>query len=89
LRTGIKPHRFPPSPSVRGICARGRGTVRIKAPTPLAPPEIRFNFRASDYDFQALISGMRISRKIADSRDDAVASRGGAYRALRQRAKPI
>jgi choline dehydrogenase len=39
--------------------------VRIKSPDPLAPPGIQFNFLASDYDFQALIYGMRLSRKIA------------------------
>src|SRR5258708_26679177 len=39
--------------------------VRIKAPAPLAPPAIQFNFLASDYDFQALIYGTRLSRKIA------------------------
>ena len=43
----------------------GRGTVQIKSPDPLAPPAIRFNFLASDYDFQALIYGTRLSRKIA------------------------
>jgi choline dehydrogenase-like flavoprotein len=44
----------------------GRGTVRIKSPDPLAPPAIQFNFLASDYDFQALIYGTRLSRKIAE-----------------------
>jgi choline dehydrogenase len=39
--------------------------VRIKSPDPLAPPAIQFNFLASDYDFQALIYGMKLSRKIA------------------------
>jgi choline dehydrogenase len=43
----------------------GRGWVRIKSPDPLAPPAIQFNFLASDYDFQALIHGMKLSRKIA------------------------
>ena len=46
----------------------GRGTVRLKSPDPLAPPEIRFNFLDSDYDFQALIYGMRHRREIASSR---------------------
>src|SRR5260370_12917194 len=43
----------------------GRGTVNIKSPDPLMPPAIQFNFLASDYDFQALIYGTRLSRKIA------------------------
>ena len=43
----------------------GRGTVRVKSPDPLAPPEIRFNFLKSDYDMQALIFGIRTCRKIA------------------------
>ena len=43
----------------------GRGTVRLKSADPLAPPEIRFNFLKSAYDFQAIIEGMRICREIA------------------------
>jgi choline dehydrogenase len=43
-----------------------RGWVRIKSPDPLAPPAIQFNFLASDCDFQALIYGARLSRKIAE-----------------------
>jgi choline dehydrogenase len=44
----------------------GRGTVRLKSPDPLAAPEIRFNFLKSSYDFQALIEGMRVCRRIAE-----------------------
>ena len=43
----------------------GRGTVRLKSPDPLAPPEIRFNFLRTAYDWQALIEGTRICREIA------------------------
>src|SRR5205807_9197085 len=43
----------------------GRGTVRLKSADPLKPPEIRFNFLRSSYDFQALIEGMRVCRHIA------------------------
>ncbi|MBV8193491.1 MAG: choline dehydrogenase [Alphaproteobacteria bacterium] len=43
----------------------GRGTVRLKSPDPQAAPEIRFNFLRSSYDFQALIEGMRVCRRIA------------------------
>jgi choline dehydrogenase len=39
--------------------------VRLKSPDPLAAPEIRFNFLRSEYDYQAVITGMRIARNIA------------------------
>ncbi|HEY1299409.1 MAG TPA: GMC family oxidoreductase N-terminal domain-containing protein [Stellaceae bacterium] len=66
LRTGIKPHPFSAfTLSPVHLRPEGRGTVRIKSPDPAAPPAIRFNFLASDYDFQALIYGARLSRKIA------------------------
>jgi choline dehydrogenase len=69
LRTGIKPHPFSAfTLSPVHLRPEGRGTVRIKSPDPLAPPAIQFNFLASDYDFQALIYGMRLSRKIAAQR---------------------
>jgi choline dehydrogenase len=66
LRTGIKPHPFSAFTfSPVHLRPDGRGTVRIKSADPLAPPAIQFNFLASDYDFQALIYGARLSRKIA------------------------
>ena len=66
LRTGIKPHPFSAfTISPVHLRPEGRGWVRIKSPDPLAPPAIQFNFLASDYDFQALIYGTRLSRKIA------------------------
>ena len=66
LRTGIKPHPFSAfTLSPVHLRPEGRGTVRIKSPDPLAAPEIRFNFLASEYDFQALIFGTRLCRKIA------------------------
>src|SRR6266480_743479 len=66
LRTGIKPHPFSAfTLSPVHLRPEGRGTVKIKSPDPLAPPAIHFNFLASDYDYQALIYGTRLSRKIA------------------------
>jgi choline dehydrogenase len=66
LRTGIKPHPFSAfTLSPVHLRPEGRGTVRIKSPDPLAAPAIQFNFLASEYDFQALIYGTRLSRKIA------------------------
>ncbi|HML13862.1 MAG TPA: choline dehydrogenase [Xanthobacteraceae bacterium] len=66
LRTGMKPHPFSAFTfSPVHLRPEGRGTVRIKSPDPFAPPAIRFNFLASDNDFQALIYGTRLCRKIA------------------------
>jgi choline dehydrogenase len=66
LRTGMKPHPFSAFTfSPVHLRPEGRGTMRIKSRDPLAPPEIRFNFLASDNDFQALIYGTRLCRKIA------------------------
>ena len=65
-RTGIKPHPFSAFTfSPVHLRPEGRGTVTIKSADPLAAPAIRFNFLASEYDFQALIYGTRLSRKIA------------------------
>jgi choline dehydrogenase len=65
LRTGMKPHPFSAfTLSPVHLRPEGRGTVRIKSADPLAPPAIRFNFLASDYDFQALIYGTRLCRTI-------------------------
>jgi choline dehydrogenase len=67
LRTGIKPHPFSAFTfSPVHLRPEGRGTVRLKSADPLAAPAIRFNFLASEYDFQALIYGTRFSRKIAE-----------------------
>jgi len=67
LRTGIKPHPFSAfTLSPVHLRPEGRGTVKIKSADPLAAPAIRFNFLASDYDFQALVYGTRFSRKIVE-----------------------
>jgi choline dehydrogenase len=65
-RDGIISHPFPAF-AISPVHLRpdGRGTVRLKTPDPLAPPEIRFNFLRTDYDMQAVIKGMRIARNIA------------------------
>src|SRR5260370_42450728 len=66
LGTGIKRDPFAAfTMSPVHLRPEGRGTVRIRSADPLAPPAIQFNFLASDYDFQALIYGTRLSRKIA------------------------
>ena len=66
LRTGIKPHPFSAFTfSPVHLRPEGRGTVRIKSPDPMAPPEIRFNFLRSAYDMQAMLAGIRLARRIA------------------------
>ena len=65
----IKPHPFSAfTLSAVHLRPDGRGTVRLKSPDPLAPPAIQFNFLASDADFQALISGMRLAARSPRSR---------------------
>jgi choline dehydrogenase len=65
-RTGIRPHPFPGfSISPVHLRPEGRGSVRIKSPDPLAPPEIRFEFLATAYDIEAMLAGMRLARRIA------------------------
>jgi choline dehydrogenase len=44
---------------------QARGSVRMKSPDPLAPPEIRCNFLRTQQDVQALTAGMRLARTIA------------------------
>ena len=66
LRIGLKPLPFSAFTfSPVHLRPDGRGWVRIKSPDPLAPPVIQFNFLASAYDFQPLIYGAQLSRKIA------------------------
>ena len=65
-RAGIVSHPFPGfTLSPVHLRPEGRGTLRLKSADPLASPEIRFNFLRSDYDYQALIAGMRMARRIA------------------------
>ncbi len=44
----------------------GRGTVRLGSPDPLAPPSVLFDFLRTEYDMQAVIFGIRLSRRIAE-----------------------
>jgi choline dehydrogenase len=64
-REGIISHPFPGiSISPVHLAPEGRGTVRLKNNDPLGPPEIKFNFLKSEYDWHALIAGMRYARSI-------------------------
>jgi choline dehydrogenase len=64
-RAGIISHPHPGiAISPVHLAPDGRGTVRLKTNNPLASPEIKFNFLRSEYDWQALIAGMRAARSI-------------------------
>nr|WP_294548347.1 GMC family oxidoreductase N-terminal domain-containing protein [uncultured Rhodopila sp.] len=59
-------HRFPGiSIAPVHLAPEARGTVRLRSPDPLAPPEIRFNFLRSESDMRAMIAGVRFARSIA------------------------
>ena len=62
----VKPHPFPGfTLGPVHLAPDGRGTVRLATPDPLAPPEITFGFLGSDYDMQAMVSAIRLARRIA------------------------
>ncbi len=64
-RTGIISHPHPGiSISPVHLRPEGRGTVRLGAKDPLAPPKIHFNFMKSDYDMQVMLYGIRLARQI-------------------------
>jgi choline dehydrogenase len=65
-RHKVRAHPFPGfSVDVVHLRPQARGSVRMKSPDPLAPPEIRFNFLRTQQDVQALTAGMRLARTIA------------------------
>jgi choline dehydrogenase len=66
-RHGVIPHPFPGF-SVNAVHLRpdARGTVLAKSPDPMAPPAIRFNFLRTRYDLDAVRTGMRLIRRIAE-----------------------
>lgn len=65
-RTGAVPHAFPGfTISPVHLKPQGRGTVRLKSQDPLAAPGIRFDFLATEYDIQAMVSGIRMVRKLS------------------------
>ena len=64
-RSGIVAHPFPAfTLSPVHLRPEGRGTVRLKAPDPQAPPAIRFNIFRTEYDAAALLYGIRLCRRI-------------------------
>ena len=48
-------------------CARTVGHVRVKSASPDDPPEIRFNFFASEADRRAAVAGLKFARKITQT----------------------
>jgi choline dehydrogenase len=66
---GIISHPFPGiSISPVHLAPEGRGSVRLRTPDPLAPPEIKFNFLRTENDMRVMIAGVRIARSIAGQR---------------------
>jgi choline dehydrogenase len=62
----VRAHPFPGfSVDVVHLSPQARGSVRLKSPDPLAPPEIRCNFLRKRKDAQVLTAGMGLARKIA------------------------
>lgn len=63
----IIPHDFPGfTLSPVHLRPDGRGTVRLTSPDPLAAPAISFDFLRSEYDMRAVVTGIRLARKIAE-----------------------
>jgi choline dehydrogenase len=63
----VIPHPFPCfTLSPVHLRPDGRGTVRLASPDPLASPCISFDFLRTDYDMSAILTGIRLVRKIAD-----------------------
>ncbi|MBV8800988.1 MAG: GMC family oxidoreductase N-terminal domain-containing protein [Alphaproteobacteria bacterium] len=65
-RHKVRAHPFPGfTVDVVHLQPQARGSVRMKSPAPLAPPEIRCDFLRTQQDVQALTAGMRLARTIA------------------------
>jgi len=61
--SGAVAHDFPGfSLSAVHLRPDARGTVHLKSADPLAPPAIQFNFLQTQYDLQALMTGIRMAR---------------------------
>jgi choline dehydrogenase len=62
----VIPHPFPGfTLSPVHLRPDGRGTVRLASPDPLAAPVISFDFLRTEYDMRAILTGIRLIRKIA------------------------
>jgi choline dehydrogenase len=64
-KMGEKLHSFSGfSASVCQLRPESRGSLRIKSPDPMVPPEIRINYLATEVDRTANVEGLKILRKI-------------------------
>ncbi len=65
-RSAVRAHAFPGfSLSPVHLRPEGRGSVRLRSPDPLAAPKIDLQFLSTAYDVEAMLQGIRLSRKIA------------------------
>jgi choline dehydrogenase len=66
-KKGVIPHPFSGfTLSPVHLAPEGRGTVRLASPDPFAAPAITFGFLASDYDMRAMISGIKLVRRLVE-----------------------
>jgi choline dehydrogenase len=66
--TRVVPHPFPGfTLGPVHLAPDGRGTVRLASPDPMAAPAITFGFLASDYDMRAMVAGVKLARRIAET----------------------
>jgi choline dehydrogenase len=62
----VIPHSFPGfTMSPVHLKPDGRGTVRLGSPDPLAAPSVRFDFLRTEYDLRAILTAVRLVRRIA------------------------
>jgi choline dehydrogenase len=65
-RAGMIPHPFPGfTMSPVHLRPQGRGSVRLKSADPRVAPAINLRFLTTEYDLRAMISGIRIVRRIS------------------------
>jgi choline dehydrogenase len=62
----VIPHPFPGfTLGPVHLAPDGRGTVRLASPDPLAAPSITFGFLGSEYDMRAMVTAVKLARRIA------------------------
>lgn len=63
----VVPHPFPGfTLGPVHLAPDGRGTVRLASPDPLAPPKITFGFLGSEYDMRAMLSAVKLARRLTE-----------------------
>ena len=53
--------------SVSQLQVESRGSVRLAAPDPLAPPAIRYNYLATENDRRVMVEGLKLVRRIVNT----------------------